>query len=159
MKVYQFIIGSSVIALVSYLFLFFTDNTAAIFILIAIMGTGYAALYASILSYGMDQLLYNSPKLMSILVLSGTMGAILALPLSSFFVNNFGLLTALLIGLVFLVLVIVSIYLTLKDKNNPAIEQVKQRYWGAITRRTKIFIRKNMWFSLEKKPDICKETK
>jgi MFS transporter, FHS family, glucose/mannose:H+ symporter len=152
MKVYQFIIGSSIIAFTGYLFLFFTNNTVFTFILIAIMGAGYAALYASLLSYGMDQLPYNSPKLMSILVLAGTAGTILALPLSSFFVNHFGLLIALLIGLVFIALVIISIYLTLKDKDNRATEHTKRRHWGAISRRTKVFVLRHVWFSLEKVP-------
>ncbi len=152
MKIYQFILGSTIIAFVSYIFVFFTSSLTATFIMIAIMGTGYAALYASILSYGMDQLSFNSPKLMSILVLSGTIGTILALPLSSFFVHNFGFLTALLIGLVFLALVIVAIYLTLKDKNNHAKEQLKRRNWGAISRRTKILIGLKIWFSLDNVP-------
>ena len=142
MKIYQFILGSSLLAFVAYIFLFFTSSTTMIFVMIAIMGTGYAALYAAILSYGMDQLSFNSPKLMSLLVLSGTIGVILALPISSFFVHNFGFLTALLVGLVFLGLVIVSIYITLRDKTNPAIEYKKHRLWGAITKRTKVFVRR-----------------
>ena len=157
MKVYQFIIGSSALALIGYIMFFFTSTPAIIFTLIAIMGIGYAALYASILSYGMDQLSFNSPKLMSILVLSGTIGVILALPLSSFFVNNFGLSVTLSIGLLFLILVILSIYCTLKDKRNIALNQEKQRNWGAITKRTKIFIRKIIWFSLDKVPYTSKK--
>ncbi len=151
MKVYQFILGSSIIALAGYILVFFSHSTIITYTMIAVMGVGYAALYASLLSYGMDQLSYNNPKLMSLFVLSGTIGTILALPLSSFFVRNFGFLTALLIGLIFLLVLIVSIFMTLKDKNNPAVDQTKQRHWGAITRRTKVFLFKNMWFSLSKK--------
>ena len=126
MKVHQFIICSSATAFIGYLFLFFTSNSISTFILIAVMGIGYAALYASLLSYGTDQLPYNCPKLMSIMVLAGSAGAILALPLSSFFVNRFGLLIALMVGLVFIALVIVSIYLTLIDKNNLTINRTAE---------------------------------
>jgi len=111
--------------------------------MIAIMGTGYAALYASILSYGVDQLSYNDPKLMSFLVLSGTIGVILALPISSFFVNHFNILTALFVGLLILGLLIITIFITLFDKNNTAVKERKKRIWGAITKRTKLYIKKD----------------
>ena len=150
MKIYQFILGSSILALVGYCFVFFATTTTLTFVLIAIMGCGFAALYASILSYGMDQLPYNSPKLMSLLVLAGTIGVILALPISSFFVHSFGFLTALLVGLIFLVLLIVAIFLTMKDRDNSALTQVKQRNWGSITKRTKILAKKMSWFSMNK---------
>ena len=140
MKIYQFILGSTTIAFIAYFMVFFFKSPTVLFIMIALMGMGYAGLYASILSYGLDQLKFNDPKLMSFLVLAGTIGNILALPLSSFFVNKFSILTALFFGFLILGLVIAFIYATLKDKNNPAIENRKHRIWGAISRRSK-FVR------------------
>jgi fucose permease len=145
MKIYQFIICSSLLAFIAYFLMLIIQNPLVIFIMIAIMGIGYAGLYASILSYGVDQLKYNDPKLMSLLILASTIGTILAFPISSFFVRHFSILTAIFLGFLILGGVIVCVILTLYDKKNPAIDYKKQRLWGAITRRSKIVIIRHIW--------------
>ncbi|MCP4176447.1 MAG: MFS transporter [bacterium] len=145
MKIYQFIICSTLLAFTAYFFLLVFQNPLFIFVMIAIMGIGYAGLYASILSYGIDQLKYNSPQLMSFLVLAGTIGTILALPISSFFVSHFSILSAIFLGFLILGGVVVCVILTLYDKNNIAVEYRKRRLWGAITRRSKIVLIRHIW--------------
>ena len=113
-----------------------------IFIAVAVMGLGYASLYASILCYGIDQRRTSDPKLMTFFVLLGTVGNIVALPLSSLFVHLFSLLSALVVGLAMLGLVLVLVFATLYDSRNPALNKRKWRVWGAISRRTKVWIRK-----------------
>lgn len=142
MKIHQFILISTSLAFVSYLLIFVNRNTTFDLFMIALMGLGYAGLYASILSYGIDQLSYNCPKLMSFMVLAGTIGGVLALPFSSFFVNHFSILTALALGLFILFLVIVCIYFTLKDKNNPVRDVVGSKNLKNIFRISRFFIRK-----------------
>jgi len=118
-KIYTYILLFSSIALASNISILLTHNIIIIFILIALMGIGYSSLYACMLSYGTDQLPFNCPKLMSTLVIAGTIGVILAYPISSFFVNQFSIYIALMFGNIILILLIVSIVLTLFDKKNP----------------------------------------
>lgn len=146
-NMHQFILYSSSLAFIAYLLIFLFRNTAFDFIMIAIMGIGYAGLYASILSYGIDQMPYNCPKLMSFLVLAGTIGAILAMPLSSFFVKHFSILTALFVGLLILGLVIISIYYTLRDKNNPIKDKLSERNLYYLARLMRFYI-KSFWGKL-----------
>jgi MFS family permease len=110
--------------------------------MIALMGFGYAGLYASILSYGIDQLPYSCPKLMSFLILAGTIGGVFALPFSSFFVNHFSILTALLVGLIILGMVIVCICFTLRDENNSVKDAVGSKDLSYIVRFSRYYIRK-----------------
>jgi fucose permease len=138
LKIYQFVLASSFLAFLAYFLLFFTKHTTFIFIMVALMGLGYASLYASLFSYGMDQLKTSCPKMMSFFIICGSVGNILAMPLSSFFVNKFSIFIALCFGLVILGLVVLFIYLTLYDKSNNALENKKRRRWGAITRRTRL---------------------
>lgn len=142
MKIHQFIIASSSLAFIAYLLIFLNRNTTFDLFMIALMGLGYAGLYASILSYGIDQLPYNCPKLMSFMVLAGTIGGVLALPFSSYFVNHYSILTALALGLGILFLVIVCTYFTLKDKNNPVRNVVGSKNLRNIVRISRFFIRK-----------------
>ncbi len=142
MRIYQFILLSSSLAFLAYLMIFLNKNTTFDLIMIALMGLGYAGLYASILSYGIDQLPYNCPKLMSFMVLAGTIGGVLALPFSSFFVNRFSILTALALGLGILFMVIVCIYFTIKDKNNPVKDEKGSKNLKNVVRISRFFIRK-----------------
>lgn len=142
MKIYQFIILSSSLAFIAYLMIFFNKNTMFAMFMIGLMGLGYAGLYAAILSYGIDQLSYNCPKLISFMVLAGTIGAVLALPVSSFFVNHYSILTALALGLGILFLVIVCIYFTIKDKKNPVRDVVGSKNLKNVVRISRYFIRK-----------------
>ncbi|MCX5773989.1 MAG: MFS transporter [Fusobacteria bacterium] len=118
-KIYNYILLFATIALISNICVLLTHNIIIIFILISVMGIGYSSLYACMLSYGTDQLTFNCPKLMSILVICGTIGVVLAYPVSSFFVSKFGIYVALLSGNIILFLLIISIILTLFDKKNP----------------------------------------
>ena len=140
MKIYQFVLASSFLAFIAYLLLFFTTNITFIFIIVALMGLGYASLYASIFSYGMDQMDKSCPRVMSFFIICGSIGNILAMPISSFFVNKFSIFIALCFGLGILGLVVLFIFLSLYDKNNNALENKKRRRWGAITRRTRLIM-------------------
>ena len=140
LKIYQFILLSSSLAFIAYLLLFLNSHVWFIFTMIAIMGIGYASLYASIFAYGMDQIEKSDPQLMSFFIICGTVGNILAMPMSSFFVQKFGILAALILGLIIVGAVVLCIYLTLYDKKNIALTQKKRRIWGAITKRTRILL-------------------
>lgn len=142
LKIHQFILISTSLAFIAYLLIFLNKNTTFAMIMIALMGIGYAGLYASILSYGIDQLPYSCPKLMSFMILAGTIGGVLALPFSSFFVNHYSILTALALGLGILFLVIVCIFFTLKDKNNPVRNVVGSKNLKNVVRISRFFIRK-----------------
>lgn len=152
MKVYKFILISSSVGFAAYILLFLTSNISFIFAMIAIMGVGYAGLYASILSYGVDQRAYNDPKLMSFLVLAGTIGSILALPMSSFLVHHISIRAALIGGAVIMGLVILTITLSLYDKSNLAVTYKKIRIWGAISNITCLtFVKKILEKSVQKR--------
>ncbi|OGV18414.1 MAG: hypothetical protein A2X47_09790 [Lentisphaerae bacterium GWF2_38_69] len=142
MKLHQFILISSSLAFIAYLLIFINRNTTFDLVMIAIMGMGYAGLYASILSYGIDQLPYSCPKLMSFMILAGTIGGVLALPFSSFFVNHFSILSALMVGLIILALVIICIYVTLKDKNNKVKDIIGNKNVSYLVRYSRYFMRK-----------------
>ena len=119
LKIYNFIMVFALIAFFANIGVLFIHSATALFILIPIMGIGNSCLYASTLAYGTEQLKYNCPKLLSVLVVASNIGLILAFPLSTFFVHNFGMFISLLIGALLMVVLVVVILLTLLDKNNP----------------------------------------
>jgi len=121
LKIQWFIILFSLIAWISSGAILFLHNIIAIFTLIIVMGVGYSCLYASTLTYGTDQLNYNCPKLLSFLVICGTIGLILAFPISSIFVHLFSIHTALIFGNVLMIAMILLILLTLFDRKNPVL--------------------------------------
>ncbi len=142
MKLHHFIIFSSLVAFVAYLLVFIVKDTSFDLVMIAIMGVGYAGLYASILSYGIDQLPYTCPKLMSFIVLCGAAGGVFAIPLSSFFVNHFGLLSGLLVGLAILGLVILCIVGTTKDKRNKVKDSKSSKDFQVLYRYSRCYTNK-----------------
>ena len=125
MRIYVFILLSCSLIICSFPFIYFVHQAVWVYAIIAITGTGFASLYASLLSYGMEQKTVNDPRLMTTFVAAGSTGIILALPISSFFVHHFGVGIALLSGLIMLLIVVILIIATLFDKTNRLLPKYK----------------------------------
>jgi MFS family permease len=94
-----FILASTLLALLSFPWVLAVSSPILVLPLMAITGLGYASLYASLMTYGLSQTDGRDPKLMSVIVLASTIGGLLAVPLSSYFVHHYDVSYALWIAI------------------------------------------------------------
>lgn len=91
MPVYRYMLGSAIVALVSFFLILHAQNGTFLIISISLLGLGCATLYSSSLSYGSHQVMYPSPRIVSYLVAFATVGTTAAEFISSYIVRHLGL--------------------------------------------------------------------
>lgn len=111
-----YIVAASLLACAASFSLLFAKHTAAVFVLIAIMGLGYSGLYASILAYGTMQLPHPSPKLMAFYVTVGSAGVAASFLVSSFLKQVFDVRTSLFLSACLMLMITLLIGVTIWRK-------------------------------------------
>lgn len=112
----KYIIILGLIASMGVLNLAFPMNELTLWVAAAIIGIGYSGMYATILTYGTQQINEHSTKLMTFLITCGSAGSIISTPVSSIIKKNFGITSAIMVSFVAVFLSIVLITFTLKKK-------------------------------------------
>lgn len=114
---YIILLGS--IAAIGVFILMHSTENLLLWIAAAITGIGYSGMYATILTYGTEQLKRHSNKLMTFYITCGSAGGIVATPLSSFIKKNFGITAAITVSFISITTVVLLIFLTVKiNKEN-----------------------------------------
>lgn len=105
----KYILGSILIALVQYFFLFGAPNIQAAYVMISVLGLGYASLYPSIISHGTLVVKQSSARLVSLYLTGGTLGFMMGAALLSSLIKRFyGTEASLVVSMGFMGLVFVA---------------------------------------------------
>ncbi len=116
-RVDKYILISSAIAFISLIFIYFTSNVAAIYIIISIFGLGCSTIYGSATSYGTELLKKPSPRLVSFYIASSGVGTMVAEFLSSYIGSTYGNITLIRLSLIFMIIVfLIILYVSLTSK-------------------------------------------
>ncbi|MEG6586107.1 MFS transporter [Dendrosporobacter sp. 1207_IL3150] len=115
-KIDRYILICSVSAIISFIILLIVPGLTYKVIASSLMGFGYSGIYASLLSYGTQQLPYPSPKLVTYYITSGSAGAIAGLIVSGLFEQFIGTLACLILSIIAMLLVFGLVILARKPE-------------------------------------------
>ena len=115
-KTEKYIVLLGITAAIGVLILIVANFNVILWIAAAIVGIGYSGMYATILTYGTQQIKEHSNKLMTFYITCGSAGGIAATPLSSIVKKNLGITAAICISFISIGTVVILIILTLKKQ-------------------------------------------
>ena len=121
MRLDKYISLMGVLSIVCYGLVFLDHIPLSLICVISLLGLSNSTLYASILSYGTDQLSTPSSTLMTLFIICGSVGGISAPFITSFIESSMGVFYALLSGNIAITILFIAIFITKFDKKNPVV--------------------------------------
>ncbi|MCX5773642.1 MAG: MFS transporter [Fusobacteria bacterium] len=109
------------LSIISYSMIFLNHIPLTLLCTVALLGLSHSTLYASILSYGTDQVSSANPSVMMFFVICGSTGGISAPFITSIIENYTSVFYALFLGNIAMIILFVAIYFTKFDKRNPVL--------------------------------------
>ena len=121
-KVDKYILISAIIALISYILVYFSLSVMMMYASLSLLGLGCATLYSSNVSYGTMQIKKPSPRLVSFFLFGTGAATMIAESGSSVVESHFGLKVILLVSVLFMLISIVLHCITMARQhlNEPA---------------------------------------
>jgi MFS family permease len=124
MKVNKYILLSAMVAIISYIFIYYSPNNTVLFIAISTLGLGCSTIYGSSIAYGTMLIKNPSPRLVSFFITSSGVGTYVAEFYSSSIQAKFGIPTLIVFSGIFMIMVLLIIlYISISEKYKKRIKK------------------------------------
>ncbi|MED7819143.1 MULTISPECIES: MFS transporter [unclassified Francisella] len=107
-----YIMISSFITLVGFIIFLITNSLTGFIIGGIVLGFGCAAMFPTLLGYGINNANYSSPKISSFLIMSGSIGASICLFISGFLGQHIDKQVPIILGPILCVIIIILVFIT-----------------------------------------------
>lgn len=112
-----YIMISSFITLVGFIIFLIANSLTGFIIGGIVLGIGCAAMFPTLLGYGINNANYSSPKISSFLIMSGSIGASICLFISGFLGQHIDKQVPIILGPILCVIIIILVFITHTRKN------------------------------------------